>query len=68
MGVGRSPVRISEASWYSAATAHFSGSGPGSPRISRRMSPKAWASTATWWECSWIFSEKVLRMRPHRVM
>ena len=30
--------------------------------------PSAWASTATMWLCSWMFSVTLLRMRDHRVM
>ena len=66
-GVGRSPVKISGASWYSAATATW----PGSmlpPKRSRRITARAWANTATVWECSWMFSWKVLRISPQRLM
>ena len=67
MGVGMSPVRISLASWYSAATA----TAPGSRcplNFSLRITARAWARTATWWLCSWTFSGAVLRIRAHRWM
>ena len=67
MGVGRSPVKISEASWNSAAAAQASGS-QGLWNTSRRITPSAWASTATMWLCSWMFSVTLLRMRDQRVM
>ena len=67
MGVGRSPVKISVASWNSAAAAHLSGS-QGWRNTSRRITPRAWARTATMWLCSWMFSATLLRIRDHRVM
>ena len=50
------------------ATAQRSGSGVGRPSTSRRIRARAWASTAVWWLCSAIFSEKVLRISPQRVI
>ena len=67
MGVGRSPVKISVASWNSAAAAQASGS-QGCPNTSRRMTPRAWASTATMWLCSWMFSVTLFRIRDQRSM
>ena len=66
-GVGRSPVKISEASWNSAASAQAAGS-QGWRKTSRRITPRAWASTATIWLCSWTFSGTLLRISDQRVM
>ena len=65
MGVGISPVRISLASWYSAAAA----TAPAStwpPNFSLRITARAWASAAAWWLCSWTFSGAVLRISAQR--
>ena len=67
MGVGKSPVKISEASWNRAAAAQASGL-QGFPNTSRRMTPRAWESTATMWLCSWMFSDTLLRIRDHLVI
>ena len=67
MGVGRSPVKISEASWKRAASAQTAGS-QALWNTSRRITPRAWARTATMWLCSWMFSDTLLRIRDHLVM
>ena len=67
MGVGRSPVKISVASWNRAADAQASGS-QSLWNTSRRITPSAWASTATIWLCSWMFSGMLLRISDQRVM
>ena len=67
MGVGRSPVKISVASWKRAAAAHLSGS-QGRWNTSRRITARAWARTAAMWLCSWMFSVMLLRIRDQRVM
>ena len=67
MGVGMSPVKISVASWNRAAAAQASGL-QGLWNTSRRMTPRAWASTATMWLCSWMFSGTLLRIRDQRGM
>ena len=65
IGVGRSPVSISLASWYSATAAQAFTS-QGMPRMSRRITPSAWAITATMWLCSCTFSRIELRIRLQR--
>ena len=60
-------MKISVASWKRAAAAQASGE-QGRPNTSRRMTPRAWASTATMWLCSWMFSGTLLRIRDQRLM
>src|SRR5262249_36777255 len=66
-GVGRSPVSTSCASWYSARTVTRAASTLPPKRL-LRMTASAWATSATWRLCSWMFSGCVLYIKPQRRM